>query len=174
MRRRERAEVRVAISGAPGVGKTTLALRLAQEARRLYSVGGFVTVEVREGGRRVGFDVVGLSSGVRVPLARVGRGEPAVGRYVVSLEACGTMSSLLREAAGSQLAVVDEIGAMEMKCPGFWEEAAAALRRAEGALAVVHRAYISRARELGLEVIWLTREAWDSVYSRLARMLGLD
>lgn len=163
----------MAISGMPGVGKTTLALRLAEEAKGRYRVAGFVTTEVRERGRRIGFDVVDLSSGLRTPLARVGVGEPSVGRYVVLMEACAVMASLLREAAGAQLAVVDEVGAMEMKCPGFWEAAASALRSAGHALAVVHRSYISRARELGLEVVWLTREGWDSTYRRLAGALGL-
>ncbi|XP_021122064.1 cancer-related nucleoside-triphosphatase isoform X2 [Heterocephalus glaber] len=81
----------VFLTGSPGVGKTTL----IQKASELLQssglpVDGFYTEEVRQGGRRTGFDVVTLS-GARGPLSRVGS-EPQpgkrdcrVGQYVVDL-----------------------------------------------------------------------------------------
>ncbi|MEZ0320116.1 MAG: nucleoside-triphosphatase [Pyrobaculum sp.] len=130
--------MKVAVSGRPGSGKTTLELKVVDVARRAgVKVGGFVTLEVREGGAMIGFDVVTIPDGRRAPLARVGVGAPRVGRYVVDLGACAFMSSALM-AADADLLVVDEIGPMESKCPGFLHEARSALSRAPKALAVFH------------------------------------
>nr|KAF6302573.1 nucleoside-triphosphatase, cancer-related [Pipistrellus kuhlii] len=78
----------VFLTGPPGVGKTTL-IQKASEALKSSGVpvDGFYTQEVRQGGRRIGFDVVTLS-GLRGPLSRVGAAPPPgtrecrVGQYV--------------------------------------------------------------------------------------------
>lgn len=54
-----------------GVGKTTLIQKVTQALKSSgVPIDGFYTEEVREGGRRTGFDVVTLS-GNRGPLSRV-------------------------------------------------------------------------------------------------------
>lgn len=54
-----------------GVGKTTLIQKVTQALKSSgVPIDGFYTQEVREGGRRTGFDVVTLS-GNRGPLSRV-------------------------------------------------------------------------------------------------------
>lgn len=56
----------------PGVGKTTLIQKASEVLQSSgMPVDGFYTQEVRQGGRRIGFDVVTLS-GARGPLSRVG------------------------------------------------------------------------------------------------------
>ncbi|NWI64411.1 NTPCR triphosphatase, partial [Todus mexicanus] len=74
-----------------GVGKTTLIQKVTQALKSSgIPIDGFYTEEVREGGRRTGFDVVTLS-GKRGPLSRVSadsstsRREYRVGQYVVDL-----------------------------------------------------------------------------------------
>ena len=59
------------LGGLTGVGKTTL-VRKASESlvSSGATVGGFYTEEVREGGRRVGFDVV-TTTGERGRLSRI-------------------------------------------------------------------------------------------------------
>ncbi|MBI2872502.1 MAG: AAA family ATPase [Chloroflexi bacterium] len=102
------------LTGRPGCGKTTL----VRKVLRLSGVraAGFYTEEVRHDGRRVGFDLVTLR-GTRVPLAREGLPSPhRVGRYGVevrSVEVEG-VSALEEALAGGYLAVVDEIGKMEL------------------------------------------------------------
>lgn len=55
-----------------GVGKTTLIQKASEVLKSSgVPVDGFYTQEVRQGGRRIGFDVVTLS-GLRGPLSRVG------------------------------------------------------------------------------------------------------
>jgi nucleoside-triphosphatase len=57
------------LTGPPGCGKTTVILRLLQRLRDLRLVG-FYTLEMRQRGQRVGFEIVGLS-GRRAVLAHV-------------------------------------------------------------------------------------------------------
>nr|XP_019568452.1 PREDICTED: cancer-related nucleoside-triphosphatase isoform X2 [Rhinolophus sinicus] len=81
----------VFLTGSPGVGKTTLIQKASEVLKSSgIPVDGFYTEEVRQGGRRIGFDVVTLS-GLRGPLSRVGseplpgRRECRVGQYVVDV-----------------------------------------------------------------------------------------
>nr|XP_025973077.1 cancer-related nucleoside-triphosphatase isoform X3 [Dromaius novaehollandiae] len=81
----------VFLTGPPGVGKTTLIQKVTQALKSTgVPIDGFYTEEVREGGRRTGFDVVTLS-GKRGPLSRVSsdsstsRHACRVGQYVVDV-----------------------------------------------------------------------------------------
>ena len=88
---------------------------------------GFVTEEIRQDGRRVGFDVVSLT-GDRAPLARVGGGgggpgggggsrRPTVGQYsvdVASFERVALPTLASPSDRGGRLVVLDEIGKMEL------------------------------------------------------------
>src|SRR5919204_6822522 len=79
--------VRILVEGRPGSGKTTIAARLAELlTNRGVELVGFVTREMREGGRRVGFEVETID-GKRATLAHVTfSGPPRVGRYGVDVE----------------------------------------------------------------------------------------
>uniref|UniRef100_A0A3B3QNJ0 Nucleoside-triphosphatase, cancer-related n=1 Tax=Paramormyrops kingsleyae TaxID=1676925 RepID=A0A3B3QNJ0_9TELE len=62
----------VFLTGPPGVGKTTLVQKACEALTSSgVAVEGFYTEEVREGGRRVGFDVVSVT-GKRGILSRIG------------------------------------------------------------------------------------------------------
>ena len=113
---------RLLVTGRPGVGKTTLVQRVVAGLSR--PVRGFITQEVREGGRRVGFQVVTFS-GRKVWLAHVAwRQGPRVGRYRVNLRGFEevALSELdLKHAPPETLVVVDEIGPMELLSRPFQE-----------------------------------------------------
>ena len=71
---------------------------------------------MREGGRRIGFDVVSLD-GRRAPLARAGAGGPSVSRYgvdVAAFEALGVAALESALTAPDRLLVIDEIGKMKL------------------------------------------------------------
>lgn len=90
---------------------------------------GFWTEEVRASSdhERIGFDIVTLS-GQKAPLARRGKGSPAVGPYAVdvpSIEAHAVAALALRP--GIRFFVIDEIGKMELKCPPFYPAVQAVL-----------------------------------------------
>lgn len=108
--------------GRPGVGKTTLVKRVLEAFPG--RLGGFYTEEVRQVGRRVGFELV-TTSGQRVLFAHVRlAAEPhRVGRYGVDLDVLDRVGvPAVREAARAGCGVVvDEIGKMELASQPFRE-----------------------------------------------------
>lgn len=107
------------LTGAPGVGKTTVVRRVASalSARR---IGGFYTEELREQGERVGFRLVGFD-GLSGVIAHVGLSGPhRVAKYGVDVAAIERLAeSTLRPDSRRELYLVDEIGKMECLAPGF-------------------------------------------------------
>jgi nucleoside-triphosphatase len=81
---------------------------------------GFYTQEVREGGKRVGFQIVTLE-GKKAWLSHVDfPGPHRVGKYGVSLQNLEEVGLQALEATpGVELIVVDEIGKMECLSPRF-------------------------------------------------------
>ena len=109
-------------TGSPGCGKTTVLQRVAQHLGDLR-LAGFLTLELREHGQRVGFEAVGLG-GRRVILAHVRfRSLVSVGRYGDEPD---RLVPLIEEELNRPLGTVDaylidEIGKMECHCPQFIE-----------------------------------------------------
>jgi nucleoside-triphosphatase len=101
------------ITGRPASGKTTLIRRLAERLSDLDPVG-FYTTEIREHGRRVGFELVSLH-GKRQALAYFDIRSPyRVSRYGVDIERFETfLASVPFSASGTRLVIIDEIGKME-------------------------------------------------------------
>nr|KAF6279957.1 nucleoside-triphosphatase, cancer-related [Myotis myotis] len=91
----------VFLTGPPGVGKTTLIQKASEVLKSSgVPVDGFYTQEVRQGGRRIGFDVVTLS-GLRGPLSRVGQVPAAArGRECASSTRWGRWSSSASPSRG--------------------------------------------------------------------------
>jgi nucleoside-triphosphatase len=107
------------ITGRPGSGKTMLIRRLAERLVD-YSPVGFYTAEVREGGVRVGFDLVSFT-GERRCLARTGLPGPyRVGRYGVDVLGFEEfLSTIPFFAPDARLVIIDEIGKMEWYSGAF-------------------------------------------------------
>ena len=124
------------LTGPPSCGKTTAVLRLVERLTNLR-LAGFYTREVREGGSRVGFEAVGISTGRHAALAHVrSRSRFRVGRYGVEPDALAPLVAVeLGKATGEvDLFVIDEIGKMELFCPSF---AVAITRLLDGAVPVI-------------------------------------
>jgi nucleoside-triphosphatase len=103
---------RILLTGPPQCGKTTVIQRVA--AAFPGRAAGFYTREVRERGRRVGFEIVTLS-GEAALLSHVDFPGPLrVGKYGVNLENFHRVAlPALEVQAGVELIVVDEVGKME-------------------------------------------------------------
>ncbi|XP_051139721.1 uncharacterized protein LOC127257373 isoform X3 [Andrographis paniculata] len=122
------------VTGPPGVGKTTLIIRVLEALKQSNSslkIQGFYTREVREGAERVGFEVVTID-GRRVPLASTNASSwesqrwPNVGRYKVDVSSfeslalpelqfecrLGFIYDQVKE--DTDLFIIDEVGKMEL------------------------------------------------------------
>ncbi len=113
------AMLRLAVTGRPGIGKTTFCLNVFNSLKGKTGICGFITQEVREKGKRVGFKLKNLHTGEQAWLAKVGSDSPVkVGKYGVMVDAVDRFSQGL-DCQSSQLCIVDEIGPMELKSKQF-------------------------------------------------------
>ncbi len=101
------------LTGVPGVGKTTVMRRVAQ-ALAGKRLSGFLTEEIREGGRRLGFRIAPFDGPAQI-LAHVDfPGSHRVGRYGVDVRAIEEVAGeALAHDPGIEVYLVDEIGKME-------------------------------------------------------------
>jgi nucleoside-triphosphatase len=112
---------RLLIEARPGAGKTTALSRLAERLRDDgVALSGFLTREIREGRRRVGFEIETLA-GDRGLLAHVDiKGPPRVGRYGVDLEEFERLALPALESP-ADVVLIDELGKMELASERFRE-----------------------------------------------------
>lgn len=164
--------MRIAITGNPGVGKSTLVLRVVEGMS--LSVGGLVTQEIRKCGRRVGFSLRDLGTDQEGVLAHIHLpAGPGLGRYRINLRDLDEIGSLAIERAVEEkdLVVVDEVGPMELHSPRFIAAVDHALAQAKNLLITVHRvsnhplAY--RIRRGVDHYLRLTRDNRDEVAARV-------
>lgn len=134
--------MRIAVTGAPGCGKTTLIRRVVEELKDKLSIGGIYTEELREGGQRKGFSIIDIATGRRGTLAHVDlkRG-PRLGRYRVNLK---DIEEIVVPAIGEalehrDLVVIDELAPMELKSPEFVEVVEKLLGSTKPMLLAIHR-----------------------------------
>ncbi len=104
----------ILITGAPGIGKTTLIKEMVAQLKT-FSPVGFYTAEIRQRGLRRGFELIALD-GRRSILAHVDIESPfRVGRYGVDVARFEQfLESLPFSDPSARLTVIDEIGKMEL------------------------------------------------------------
>jgi nucleoside-triphosphatase len=113
--------MKLAITGAPGSGKTTLCRRLI-EALPALRIGGILTQEIRQDHERLGFEIVDIATGQKGLLAHRHSTEgPRVGRYRVNITDIERIAvpALKRALTEAQLIVIDEIAPMELHSAPF-------------------------------------------------------
>ena len=100
------------VTGAPGIGKTTV-IRRAADGLRHKGLRGFYTEEIREDGERRGFRLVSFEGAAHV-IAHVDFPKHhRVGKYGVDVPVLNDAAQLLRPDTEAQVYLVDEIGKME-------------------------------------------------------------
>ncbi|CAN6463883.1 unnamed protein product [Victoria cruziana] len=118
----------ILVTGPPGIGKSTLVMRVVERLRTALpdlKVQGFYTREIRQGTERVGFEVVTMQ-GQRGPLASTTSSRqttkvPTVGKYkvdVASFESLALPEMQVKEE--TDIFVIDEVGKMELFSSSFF------------------------------------------------------
>ena len=106
----------ILITGFPGVGKTTLIMKILEELS--VNAIGFVTKEIRKNGARYGFTIETLSGESRLLAAKEGkRCKYNVGKYCVYIKNVDIIIEMLEEEnkkESNNLVIIDEIGKMEL------------------------------------------------------------
>lgn len=131
----------IVLTGAPGVGKTTVVLAIAHKLKeREVRVGGIVSREVRTNNVRTGFEFIDLTSNDREVLASLTGNGPRVGKYFVNLSGCQFAASrLINALINSDVIICDEIGPMELKSKEFIDAAGNLLLTDKNVIIVVHQ-----------------------------------
>jgi len=133
----------VFLTGSPGVGKSTVVRKVAEELRQIgVKVGGMTTGDIRSGSERVGFEVRDLLTGEVGVLAHVSQSTgPRISRYHVNsedLDRIGT-AAVLSAVNTARLVVIDEVGPMELTSMRFKDAVRAAVICRKPILGTVHR-----------------------------------
>ena len=169
---------RLLLTGDPGCGKTTAIRRIVERLRAPGGprMSGFLTEEVREGGRRRGFQGITLD-GRTFPLALPsGSGPYRVGPYVVTLDGLETVGVPALEDRQAQLVVLDEVGKMESFSARFRAAVDALLHRdvpVLGTVAVHGVGFPKRVRhDPRITLLRMSRSSRDAVVGEVLRRLA--
>ncbi len=111
--------MKVAITGKPGIGKTTACIKIYEALKDKIAIAGFITKEIRVGRERVGFEIIELNSDFNVKLAEKKDGYPKVGKYRVYVENIDMISKRIEDYMKAELIIIDEVGPMELKSREF-------------------------------------------------------
>lgn len=132
----------ILVTGKPGIGKTSILRRTVKELKnRKYEVGGMICREVREGGVRVGFEIMDLSTGTRGWLAHVNQPTgPKIGKYHVNLTDLDVIGvgAILDALQNADILAVDEIGPMELSSTAFSKALVKAVESSKPIIGTIH------------------------------------
>jgi nucleoside-triphosphatase len=166
------------LTGNSGVGKTTVLIKTVNALKgEGYAVGGMICREAREGGTRVGFEILDLNSGRRGWLAHVNqKNGPQVGKYRVNLEDLNGIGAqaILDAAKNCDVVAIDEIGPMELFSEKFKEATRRALESGKLVVAVVHwkaqdKLVIEAKKREDAELITVTHENREKLHEATVR-----
>jgi nucleoside-triphosphatase len=165
---------RVLIEARPGAGKTTAVGRVAELLQDAgVPLSGFLTRELREDGRRIGFEIETLA-GERGVLAHVDlKGPPRVSRYGVDLEEFERLALPSLDPPGKRgVVLIDELGKMELASQRFAAAVRALFDRPTPIVATVHTARHEFTDELkrrpGVSTVRLTAANRDRLPAEVA------
>lgn len=169
--------LRIAITGRPGIGKSTLCKKVIASVRK--KAGGMISGDIRPGRQRVGFEIVDIATGKKGILAHVNQEHgPAVGKYRVNLKDLNEVGvEAIKNALNFDLIVIDEIAPMELYSKDFISAVEAALQSSKSMLVTFHQrsshALIQKIRST-FEVYVLTEQNRDSLAVQIAERLNAD
>jgi nucleoside-triphosphatase len=165
---------RIAVTGSPGVGKTTLVGKVA--ACTGMRVGGVLARDKLYKDRRIGFELLDLASGAVGMLADETGSGPQLGKFRVHPEDLdGIGARAIENALKCELIVVDEVGPMELTSRRFVSAVEMAIASSRPMLLVLHEWSNHRlAKKIRgtFQVIAVTRENREALVDEIAKALS--
>lgn len=164
---------RIAVTGSPGVGKSTLVQKAA--ATTGCRVGGVLARDKRFKDRRVGFELLDLATGCTGTLADEQGSGPQLGKYRVHPEELDNIGAqAVENALACNLIVIDEVGPMELTSKRFVVAVEKALSSDKPMLVVLHewsQHRLAKKIRNTFKVITVTRENRDALVKEISTEL---
>jgi len=168
--------VHILLTGRPGVGKTTAVVRIAERLEGCgVRVAGFYTREIRERGKRLGFEVVTIPGGRTGILSHVDFKSPhRVSRYGVDVAAFEGLVLPIFDVQDAAVLIIDEIGPMELFSRKFERRVLAALGRVQPRIVgVVQEKRLGMVEGIkGVRICRIDARNRDRVPSEVLALLG--
>jgi len=172
----------ILITGPPGIGKTTLLEEIKNKVKdNGFSIGGMYCPEIRENGKRTGFNIIDIASWRKGILASIhNTNGPLVGKYKVNLKDIQEIgiSSLKNAMKTSDYIFIDEIAPMELKSISFSETVWRVMESEKPVIAIIHQSsnhpFILKVKSRkDVMIFCLTRENRDNILENIMESLGL-
>ena len=154
--------------GRPGIGKTTLILKIVNQLKD-KKLGGFYTEEIRAGGQREGFSIKTLDGQEGILAHKRTVSAEKIGKYGVNLKDLEEIGAKAIEKAltDSDIIIIDEIGKMEMFSRSFKGVVQEALNSPKKVIATVpiHESFFLKKikSRYDSEIIEITKQNRDSL-----------
>jgi nucleoside-triphosphatase len=165
---------RIAVTGSPGIGKSTLVAKVAAAAG--MRVGGVLARDKRYKDRRIGFELLDLASGAVGMLADETGSGPQLGKYRVHPEELDCIgAAAVENALKCDLIVVDEVGPMELTSKRFVSAVEMAIASSRPMLVVLHEwsnHRLAKKIRSTFQVITVTRENREPLVDEIALALS--
>ncbi len=172
--------MKILITGRPGIGKTTLCIKLYRllKEKKNKVVCGIVSKEIRKDRKRVGFEFIELGTDNRYLLAHVDlKSKYRIGKYYVSLENISKACRALEKAAENcEIIIIDEIGPMELLSKDFIETVKKVFDSGKIVIATVHyRAKHELIEELknrkDVKIFVVNEENRDGLHRKILKLI---
>ncbi|MHA2248162.1 MAG: NTPase [Candidatus Hodarchaeales archaeon] len=168
------------IAGRPGVGKTTIVKKIVSEINRFkpdWTISGFYTNEIRQEGRRIGFNLHTLN-GKKGVLARLSdttiKSKFRVGKYSVDISDLENIAVPILYRS-TDLCVIDELGKMELFSLKFQEAVKYALNYQPRILATIpyyENAFLASIKNQSNISLWeLTHANREDLFQEIIKII---
>lgn len=167
--------MKIFLTGRAGSGKSTVLLETVKLLKnKNIKVGGIITPEIREGGKRVGFYVKDVFSQKMEVFASVDfKIGPKLGKYGIDINAFDKIALPAIDLAieNCDVIVVDEIGRMEFFSENFKKKIFALVLLDKPLIAVLHRNFVNQFKQFG-EIIEVTPKNREGLPKELVKIIS--